>query len=111
MTSWSSPDAKARLAKRYAAERQFKMIGLIAILASLGFLAFLLVTMLANGVSGINLSFLSGSDSTDAATAGIWGALKGSLLTMGVTLALSFPMGVFAAIYLEEFAPRSRWVD
>jgi phosphate transport system permease protein len=111
MSSWSTPDATARLAKRYAAERRFKMLGLIAILVSLGFLAFLLVTMLANGVSGINLSFLSGSDSTEAADAGIWGALKGSLLTMGVTLALSFPMGVCAAIYLEEFAPRSRWVD
>jgi phosphate transport system permease protein len=111
MTSWSTPEANARLKKRYAAERRFKTIGLIAILASLGFLAFLLFTMLANGVSGLNASFLSGSDSTDAANAGIWGALKGSLLTMGVTLALSFPMGVFAAIYLEEFAPRSRWVD
>ena len=111
MSSWSTPDATARLAKRYAAERRFKMLGLIAILISLGFLAFLLVTMLANGVSGINLTFLSGSDSTEAADAGIWGALKGSLLTMGVTLALSFPMGVCAAIYLEEFAPRSRWVD
>jgi phosphate transport system permease protein len=111
MTSWSTPEANARLKKRYAAERRFKLVGLIAILASLGFLAFLLVTMLANGVSGLNASFLSGSDSTDAANAGIWGALKGSLLTMGVTLALSFPMGVFAAIYLEEFAPRSRWVD
>ena len=30
---------------------------------------------------------------------------------MLVTLALSFPMGVLAAIYLEEFAPRNRWVD
>lgn len=111
MSSWSTPDATARLAKRYAAERRFKMLGLIAILVSLGFLAFLLVTMLANGVSGINFTFLSGSDSTEAADAGIWGALKGSLLTMGITLALSFPMGVCAAIYLEEFAPRSRWVD
>jgi phosphate transport system permease protein len=111
MSSWSTPEASARIAKRYSAERRFKLLGLVSILVSLGFLAFLLVTMLTNGVSGINLSFLSGSDSTDAATAGIWGALKGSLLTMGVTLALSFPMGVFAAIYLEEFAPRSRWVD
>ena len=111
MSSWSSPQASARLAKRYAAERRFKAMGFIAILISLGFLAFLLITMLANGVSGLSLSFLTGSDSTDASTAGIWGALKGSLLTMGVTLALSFPMGVSAAIYLEEFAPRSRWVD
>jgi phosphate transport system permease protein len=111
MSSWSTPEATARLDKRYAKERRFKALGLAAILISLGFLAFLLVTMLANGVSGINLTFLTGSDSTDADTAGIWGALKGSLLTMGVTLALSFPMGVLAAVYLEEFAPRSRWVD
>ena len=43
------------------------------------------------------------------------GALKGSLLTMGVTLALSFPLGLFAAIYLEEFAPKTgrhrRWIE
>jgi phosphate transport system permease protein len=111
MSSWSTLEAKTRLGKRYAKERRFKALGLAAILASLGFLALLLVTMLANGVSGINPTFLSGSDSTDPATAGIWGALKGSLLTMSVTLALSFPMGVLAAVYLEEFAPRSRWVD
>jgi phosphate transport system permease protein len=110
-STWSTPEAGARLKKRYASERRFKALGLAAILISLGFLAFLLVTMLAQGVSGINASFLSGSDSTDAATAGIWGAFKGSLLTMAVTLALSFPMGVLAAVYLEEFAPRSRWVD
>jgi phosphate transport system permease protein len=110
-STWSTPEAGARLKKRYASERRFKALGLAAILISLGFLAFLLVTMLAQGVSGINVTFLSGSDSTDAATAGIWGAFKGSLLTMAVTLALSFPMGVLAAVYLEEFAPRSRWVD
>jgi phosphate transport system permease protein len=111
MSNWHTPEATARLKKRYAAERRFKLFGLLAILLSLGFLAFLLVTMVANGMGGINWTFLSSSDSTDAATAGIWGALKGSLLTMAVTLALSFPMGVFAAIYLEEFAPRQRWVD
>jgi phosphate transport system permease protein len=111
MSSWQTPEAVARLKKRYTAERRFKTLGLAAILISLGFLAFLLVTMMANGVTGISWAFLSGSDSTDAATAGVWGAFKGSLLTMGVTLALSFPMGVFAAIYLEEFAPRQRWVD
>jgi phosphate transport system permease protein len=111
MSNWHTPEASKRLKRRYAAERRFKALGLIAILISLAFLAFLLVTMAANGVSGINWSFLSNSDSTNPSTAGVWGALKGSLLTMGVTLALSFPMGVFAAIYLEEFAPRHRWVD
>jgi phosphate transport system permease protein len=75
------------------------------------FLAVLLFTMLKNGISGLDWSFLSGSDSTDPSTAGVWSAVKGSILTMLVTLALAFPMGVLAAIYLEEFAPRSRWVD
>jgi hypothetical protein len=42
---------------------------------------------------------------------GIWGALKGSMLTMLVTLALAFPIGVLAALYLEEYAPRNRWTD
>ncbi len=111
MSNWQTPEASLRLKRRYAAERRFKALGLIAILISLSFLAFLLVTMAANGVSGLNWSFLTSSDSTDAGSAGVWGALKGSFLTMGVTLALSFPMGVFAAIYLEEFAPRHRWVD
>jgi phosphate transport system permease protein len=111
MSNWQSPDARARLKKRYAAERRFKALGVAAIILSLSFLAFLLVTMVAKGLGGIDWAFMTGSASTDPAVAGIWGAFKGSLLTMAVTLALSFPMGVLAAIYLEEFAPRSKWVD
>ena len=60
---------------------------------------------------GFNSGFLSSADSTDPAAAGIWGALKGSLLTMAVTLLLAFPVGVLAALYLEEYAPRNRWTD
>lgn len=111
MSNWQSPEATARLNKRYAAERRFKLLGLAAIVLSMLFLAVLLFTMLKNGISGLDWSFLSGSDSTDPSTAGVWSAVKGSILTMLVTLALAFPMGVLAAIYLEEFAPRSRWVD
>jgi len=61
--------------------------------------------------SRFNASFLIGSDGTDPTVVGIWGALKGSLLTMVITLALSFPIGVFSALYLEEYAPRNRWTD
>ena len=111
MSNWQSPEATARLNKRYAAERRFKLLGLAAIVLSMLFLAVLLFTMLKNGISGLDWSFLSGSDSTDPSPAGVWSAVKGSILTMLVTLALAFPMGVLAAIYLEEFAPRSRWVD
>jgi len=58
-----------------------------------------------------NGSFLTSSDATDASEVGIWGALKGSFLTILVTMALAFPIGVFSALYLEEFAPRNRWTD
>ena len=61
--------------------------------------------------SGFNTGFLTGADSSDATRVGIWGAFKGSLLTMIVTLALAFPIGVLSALYLEEYAPRNRWTD
>ena len=55
--------------------------------------------------------FLGRSDATNPQQAGIWGALKGSLLTMVVTLLLAFPIGVLAALYLEEYAPKNRCTD
>ena len=58
-----------------------------------------------------NTTFLSTADSTDPELAGVWGAAKGSLLTLLVTIMISFPVGVLAAIYLEEYAPRNRWTD
>jgi len=60
---------------------------------------------------GFDAGFLERSDATDPQLAGIWGALKGSVLTMIVTLLLAFPVGVLAALYLEEYAPRNRWTD
>ncbi|WP_240653239.1 phosphate ABC transporter permease PstA [Sphingomonas crocodyli] len=61
--------------------------------------------------TSFDLSFLTGADSTDPTMVGVWGAFKGSLLTMLVTLALAFPVGVLSALYLEEYAPRNRWTD
>ena len=58
-----------------------------------------------------DMGFLSRSDATSPQAVGIWGALKGSMLTMLVTLVLAFPIGVLSALYLEEYAPRNRWTD
>ncbi|HET8807168.1 MAG TPA: phosphate ABC transporter permease PstA [Methylophaga sp.] len=55
--------------------------------------------------------FFTSGDSRDPARAGVLGAIVGSLLVMFITLVLSFPIGVAAAIYLEEFAPRNRFTD
>jgi phosphate transport system permease protein len=58
-----------------------------------------------------NTVFFTSGDSREPEQSGIAGALAGSMLTLIVTLLLSFPIGVGAAIYLEEFAPRNRWTD
>jgi phosphate transport system permease protein len=58
-----------------------------------------------------NTGFLTGGDSREPEKAGIWGAVAGSFFTLVLTLALSFPIGVAAAIYLEEFAHKNRWTD
>lgn len=225
-TDWKSDVMQKRIARRYAAERRFKLMGLFAVMLSAAFLAFLLFTMLGNGLrgftrteialqvdfpaspllldpanitdqglvganlpmvtsevakkalgpdadallsptawtsirdaikadpkilsrtetisvpastvidlaakgkgspqaeaavarlkqqgvlsTGFNASFLTGSDGTDPTQVGIWGAFKGSLLTMLVTLLLSFPVGVATALYLEEYARKSWWTD
>jgi len=110
-TDWNDAAMQRRIRKRYTAERRFKLLGLAAVSLSAGFLAFLLITMLAKGLGGIDIGFLTGSDATDPAQVGIWGAFKGSLLTMIVTLGIAFPVGVLSAVYLEEYAPRNRWTD
>ena len=61
--------------------------------------------------TGLNMAFFTNGDSREAELAGIRGALTGSLLTIAVTLLLSLPLGVAAAIYLEEFARRNRFTD
>ena len=58
-----------------------------------------------------NRTFFTAGDSRDPELAGILGAVMGSFYVLVVTLLLSFPIGVSAAVYLEEFAPKNRWTD
>ena len=58
-----------------------------------------------------NTKFFQRGDSREPEQAGIKGALIGSFFTLILTLLMSFPMGVTAAIYLEEFAPKNKWTD
>ncbi len=54
-----------------------------------------------------NTRFFTAGDSREPELAGIWGAAVGSFWTMLVTILLAFPIGVMAAIYLEEFAKKN----
>jgi len=58
-----------------------------------------------------NTTFFTSGDSREPEQAGVWGAVVGTMLTLFVTLILSFPIGVMSAVYLEEFAPKNRWTD
>lgn len=61
--------------------------------------------------SKFNTGFFVNGDSREPEQAGILGALVGSAYTMLVTLILCLPIGVCAAVYLEEFAPKGRLTD
>ncbi len=58
-----------------------------------------------------NARFFTAGDSREPELAGIWGAVVGSFFALLVTLLLAFPIGVMAAVYLEEFAPKNRLTD
>jgi phosphate transport system permease protein len=58
-----------------------------------------------------NRRFFTAADSRQPELVGVWGGVVGSFLTLGITLLLAFPMGVAAAIYLEEYAPKNRFTD
>lgn len=92
--------ASSDLASGLAGEGSPEMQALAKDLASKGHLA-----------ENWDWAFLSRSDATSPQAVGIWGALKGSILTMLVTLVMAFPIGILAALYLEEYAPKNRWTD
>ena len=92
--------ASASLASGYQGEGSPEMRALAAQLSERGQIA-----------KRFDAGFLTRSDATNPQQVGIWGALKVSILTMLITLALAFPIGVLAALYLEEYAPKNRWTD
>jgi phosphate transport system permease protein len=58
-----------------------------------------------------NVALFTNGDSREPELAGIRGALMGSFFMLLITVAVSFPIGAAAAVYLEEFAPKNRWAD
>lgn len=94
---------------RRGADHALRWAGVVAIALSAGIALSLVGAIVVQGLSGLDWSFLSGADAVEAERVGIWGALKGSLLTVAITLGVALPVGVATALWLEEFAPRRRW--
>lgn len=91
------------------AEWALQAAGLFATVLGLGVLAVLLVDVATDGLSRLSLQFLTSFPSRRPEAAGIYSALVGTIFVIVLTALIAVPIGVGAAIYLEEYAKRSRW--
>ena len=92
-------------------EKVFKGICLTAVLIPLGILALLLVKVGIDGIGRIDGDFLTNYPSRRAARAGILPAMVGSTYLIGLTALIAVPVGVGAAIYLQEYGKNNRWAS
>ncbi len=112
----SATAAAARLATGKRAERSmramvFHVLLLLCLLIALLTLGTLLVDVLRKGVGRLDGQFVTSLDSRLPSRAGIKPAFVGSLWLLGLTALISFPIGVGAAVYLQELAPRNRFTS
>ena len=99
--------ASGRLAWRRFADVAFQVVALFVLLVALASLAALIWDIVADGAGRLSLDFITSFPSRRASQAGIWPALIGSVFIILVTAVLAVPVGVAAAIYLEEYGGRS----
>jgi len=99
----------SRLAYRRNLGRAFLVLCFAAALSGVVALLVLLATIAADGVGRLSLDFLNSYPSRFPERSGIKAALYGTLWMMAFTALFAVPVGIGAAIYLEEFAPRN-WV-
>ena len=85
----------------------FAVLSFLATLAGIVVLALLLIDIISDGAQRLSLAFLNGFPSRFAERSGIKPALYGSIWTLALTAAVSFPLGVGTAIWLEEYAPNN----
>jgi phosphate transport system permease protein len=88
----------------------FRVIAILGLLFALCVLILLLVNVAADGLGRINLQFLTSFSSRHADKAGIVAGLAGSFFMVIITAAIAVPVGIGAAIYLEEYG-RKNWIS
>jgi phosphate transport system permease protein len=96
------------IVRRRRLDAVFQAAALLVLCAALAALGALIVDILRDGTGRLSWEFVRGFPSRRAASAGIWHALTGSIFVILVTAGLALPLGVGAAIYLEEYGGRSR---
>jgi phosphate transport system permease protein len=94
--------------ERRAGDWILQAAGLVIMLLALGALAALLYDLVRDGAGRLSWSFLTSYPSRRPEQAGIFAALIGSIYVIGLTAAIAVPLGVAAAIYLEEYGGQGR---
>jgi len=94
------------LAMRRTLDLVFQVVALIVLLVALTALAALIYDVVRDGVVRLSWDFITGYPSRRASNAGIFPALTGSIFVILLTAAFALPIGVAAAIYLEEYGKR-----
>ncbi|HLB47488.1 MAG TPA: phosphate ABC transporter permease PstA [Anaerolineales bacterium] len=109
MSELPTADFRRQLASRKRWGRFFAALCLLATIVGLVVLTILLADVFQKSQSWLDTQFLTSFPSRRPEKAGILSALVGSIWLVGMTAIISFPVGVAAAIYLEEYAPQN-WV-
>ncbi len=104
----SPPDIDAGIARRRWLDLAFQVVGLLVLVAALAALGALVYSILHDGLGRLSWDFVNSYTSRRASSAGIKPALVGSLFIIVLTGTIALPIGVGAAIYLEEYGTRSR---
>jgi phosphate transport system permease protein len=99
--------ADRKLAWRRIADVAFQAIALIVLVVALLCLGALIWDIVSDGAGRLSWEFITSFSSRRASQAGIWHALTGSIFVILVTAVIAVPIGVAAAIYLEEYGGRS----
>jgi phosphate transport system permease protein len=95
-------------AMRRALDVGFRLVALATLCLALAALATLIYSVLADGAGRLSWQFLTSYPSRRASAAGIYPALVGSVFVITLTGAIALPVGVAAAVYLEEYGTHSR---
>ncbi|HHT9153577.1 MAG TPA: phosphate ABC transporter permease PstA, partial [Candidatus Hypogeohydataceae bacterium YC40] len=98
------------MTKGHWKEWAFQVLALMAMICTIGVLITLIVDVCMDGLPRLNWQFLTSFPSRRPAEAGILTALVGSACVVILTALFAFPIGVGAAIYLEEYAPKN-WLN
>jgi phosphate transport system permease protein len=104
----SASEIRANVARRRRWDRVFSVLGLLATMVGVVVIAALLGKLAYDGIGRLSWDFFTTFPSRRAGQAGILSAWVGTLLVMSVTAVVGIPLGVAAATYLEEYAPKNK---